>query len=62
MKLEITTQQFYQTQNEIIRLEEELTRNYDHLDPWSRSFMEREINMLKNILTNEEIDLGEMNI
>ena len=60
MKIEITTEQFNQIQNEIIRLEESLI-HFKENEVWSRINTQDKIHTLKKILESEEIDLDELN-
>ncbi len=62
MKIEITPEQFNQIQNEIIRLEQELTDNRDKLSGWDFVYYDDTIATLKKILEDEGIDLSQINI
>jgi hypothetical protein len=62
MKIEITSEQFNLIQNEIIRLEEvDLVQTRIENDTWGRIAVEDKIATLKQILTDEEIDLDKLN-
>ena len=62
MKIEITSEQFNLIQNEIIRLEEiDLVQTRIENDTWGRIAIEDKIAILKQILTDEEIDLDKLN-
>lgn len=62
MKIEITSEQFNLIQNEIIRLEEvDLALTRIENDTWGRIAIEEKISILKQILTDEEIDLDKLN-
>jgi hypothetical protein len=62
MKIEITTEQFNLIQNEIIRLEEEdLVQSRIEDDTWWRIAIQDKIEILKEILKSEEIDLDKLN-
>jgi hypothetical protein len=62
MKIEITTEQFNLIQNEIIRLEEEdLVQSRIENDTWWRIAIQDKIEILKEILKSEEIDLDKLN-
>lgn len=61
MKIELTAEQFNKIQDEIIRLEDELSDNKDTLSGWRIIGRNEEINKLKLILRSEEIDLDQIN-
>jgi 16S rRNA U1498 N3-methylase RsmE len=62
MKIEITTEQFNLIQNEIIRLEEgDLVQSRIENDTWWRIAIQDKIEILKEILKSEEIDLDKLN-
>ena len=62
MKIEITTDQFNLIQNEIIRLEEgDLVQSRIENDTWWRIAIQDKIEILKEILKSEEIDLDKLN-
>ena len=62
MKIEITSEQFNLIQNKIIRLEEvDLVQTRIENDTWGRIAIEDKIAILKQILTDEEIDLDKLN-
>ena len=60
MKIKITTEQFNEIQNEVIRLENELADNRDKLSGWDFVYYDDTIATLKAILKAEEIDLSQI--
>lgn len=62
MKIEITAEQFNLIQNEIIKLENELADIRDNINTWKRIGRVDEIDKLKLILKNEEIDLDNLTL
>lgn len=61
MKIEITSEQFNQIQDEIIRLEEELSNLIHDEDTWAMIAVSDRIETLKEILSTEQIDLNKIN-
>jgi len=58
MILEISKEQFNLIQDEIIKLEEELSNlRYDRQDPWGCMYLENQIDYLKEVLETEEFNL-----
>lgn len=60
MKLEITAEQFNLIQDEIIRLENEISDKGDEMNPWTFIAITEKIQTLKEILASEQIDLDEL--
>ena len=60
MKITITTEQFNEIQNEVIRLENEFADNRDEMSGWDCVYYSDTIATLKEILKNEEIDLSKI--
>lgn len=60
MKIEITEEQFNSIQNEIIKLEDELNDNRDKMSTWTFIALTDKIEVFKQILADEEIDLDNL--
>lgn len=60
MKIKITTEQYNEIQNEIIRLENIVADTRDEMNGWDFQFYDTKIAVLKEILEKEEIDLDEI--
>ena len=60
MKIKITTEQFNEIQNEVIRLENEFANNRDEMSGWDCVYYGDTIATLKKILKTEEIDLSQV--
>ena len=60
MKITITTEQFNEIQNEIIRLEEKFAYERDEMSGWDCVYYSDTIATLKKILETEEIDLSQI--
>jgi hypothetical protein len=60
MKLEITSEQFNLIQDEIIRLENEVSDKRDKMNTWTFIAITDKIEILKEILASEQIDLDKL--
>lgn len=60
MKIKITEEQYDLIQNEIIRLENEVSDNRDKMNTWSFIAITDKIETLKQILKEEKIDLDKI--
>ena len=62
MKIEISKSQYTQIQDEIIHLEEKREDSMDKLDVWDMIDITDAIQILKQIIDSEEIDLNKLQL
>jgi len=60
MKIKITTEQYNEIQNEVIKLENIVSDTRDEMNGWDFQFYDTKIAILKEILKTEEIDLDQI--
>jgi len=60
MQIEITSEQFNLIQDEIIRLENEVSDKRDEMNTWAFIAITDKIETLKEILISEKIDLDKL--